>query len=102
MVRSICEQYHCLPSDVENLTADQVLVLALDRKNLAWAGKRWTGTPNELVSAGVVPRMPGGSYVQRLRAQRRAAASETSRAARRQRRAARRAAILAQRATGDE
>lgn len=102
MVRSICEEYKCLPSDVENLTADQILVLALDRKKLAWAGKRWTGTPAELVTAGVVPRMPGGSYVQRLRAQRRAAATASNRAARRERRAARRTAILNRRGTGDE
>jgi len=101
IVRTICENYHCLPSDVEDLTLDQIITLTMDRDRLARAGQLWRTTPAALARAGAIDRTPGGSLVQRLRAAKRAAAATVDRRARRQRRAARRAELLRLRERGE-
>jgi len=100
IVRSICDHYKCLPSDVENLTLDQITLLIVDTDDLAKLAGRRRASAGRLQSEGLMPRVPGGSLVQRIRAEKQRA-KQGDRRARRERRAQRRADMIARLEAGE-
>lgn len=78
----------CLPNDVENLTLDQIYILAIEEKTLEQLGGVRIVTPTDLVREGKLTTTSGGSYVQRLRATLRAEKENEQRRTRKARRRA--------------
>lgn len=58
----------CLPSDVEDLTLDQIFLLVMDEKRLERIGGVRQTSLNALQQEGLIPKTGGGSLVQRIRA----------------------------------
>lgn len=94
IVRRICEKYTCLPSDVENLTLDQILLLVMDEKRLERIGGVRQTSVQQLQHDGLVPPTSGGSLVQRLRAAKALQAQQQQKAGKRERREQRRQALI--------
>lgn len=94
MIRRICEKYMCLPSEVEELTLNQVLLLVVPEKRLEKLGGQRRTSVGELQREGVIPLTGGGSLVQRLRAKMRAEKEQAGREGRRQRRQERIARLI--------
>ena len=94
IVRGICEKYHKLPNEVEELSLDQIFLLVVDEKRLEKLGERRQTTINQLQQEGVIPFTGGGSLVQRIRAQNAANRLLALKAGKRQRRRERREALI--------
>ena len=94
IVRMICEKYHKLPNEVEELTLDQIFLLIVDEKRLEKLGTRRQTSVHQLQREGVIPFTSGGSLVQRIRAQKLIEAKQALKAGKRQRRRERREALI--------
>lgn len=94
-MRAICEKYRCLPSEVEDLTIDQIMLLIADYKRVEKLGGLRHASIRELQRDGAVPWVAGGSYVQRLRALKALEAQQAKRAGKRERRQQRREQLVA-------
>lgn len=93
-MRRICEKYHCLPSEVEDLTLDQIFLLTVNEKSLEKLGGTYATTPQELQREGLIPATGGGSLVQRLKRAREAQAAAKAKEGKRERRQQRREQLI--------
>lgn len=103
LFREICEAYQCLPTDLEELTYDQLYILAV-RKALLKSANHLI-TVDELRATGKIPiPRPGEpqSLVQRIRARKTKDSQPSERQLKRQRRREYEAALKAARARGDK
>lgn len=104
--RLLCEAYHCLPSQLEELTFDQIMILAMKKSHLEAGRGFGVIDADELRAMGKVPATGPGqprSLVQRLRAQKKAEQKQPSaRDLKRRRRKEHGDAIKAARARGEK
>lgn len=94
IVRRICEKYHALPSDVENLTLDQIWLLVMDEKRLERIGGVRQTSVRALQQEGLVAPTSGGSLVQRIRAMKQQQAVDAERAGKKERKQRRREQLI--------
>lgn len=104
--RLLCEAYHCLPSQIEELTYDQIMILAMKKSHLEAGRGLGVIDADELRAMGKVPAVADGqprSLVQRIRAQKAKASTEpTARQRKREERRKHGEAIKAARARGEK
>lgn len=93
-MRRICEKYHKLPSEVEDLTLDQIWLLVIDDKRLERIGGVRQTSVNALQQEGLVASSGGGSLVQRIRRQKELQRQQSQRQGKKERRRQRRERLI--------
>lgn len=101
MFRDLCEAYFKTPADLEDLTLDQLFVMAVDKKILGGGGRRITGSPQELYVKGLLKHKPypgGLSRAMRMKL----GVGQDARKDKRRRRKERRQKLIAAKANGND